>query len=399
MGGDLTGGSTDYDNGAIITNTDSTNLLAVHDTHIPDIIGAAGTKAQRRWVEFFLAELTNDNTRHAYSRATGEFFAWLHDECGLGDGAGDLKAIRSEHVAAYREVLVKLPRPARAKGGIIVDRKRSTPTVKLKLAAIRSLFRYLKEGGILDEDPAASVRAPKHSVQVGKTPVLDGNEAARILDTLTRAIEKKPDDLVALRDRALIALMTFTLARISAAAGMTVGDVKTIGNRRHVELHEKGGKLHVMPCHHELEDYLVAYIDAAKLWDEPSKPLFRATSAEQRKDRGRQERENKWRAKEGLQPLPSEQLTPVLGGDALTRMKAWEMVQRRAKAAGISTAACNHTFRATGLTTFLENGGAIEKARDMAAHASIRTTQLYDRRSKVVRMDDVVLIKLRKDTL
>ena len=168
-------------------------------------------------------------------------------------------------------------------------------------------------------------------------------------------------------------------------------------NARALTLHEKGGKLHVMPCHHELEDYLVAYIDAAKLWDAPLTPLFRATNAEQRKDRGRQKRENRWRAQEGLPPLPPEQLTPVLGDGALTRMKAWETVQRRAKAAGISTAACNHTFRATGLTTFLENGGAIEKARDMAAHASIRTTQLYDRRSKAVKMDDVVLINLRKD--
>lgn len=79
----------------------------------------------------------------------------------------------------------------------------------------------------------------------------------------------------------------------------------------------------------------------------------------------------------------------------LSRVKAWEMVQRRAKAAGIRTKVGNHTFRATGITTFLENGGAIEKAREMAAHASIRTTQLYDRHNKAVKMDDVVLINLR----
>jgi site-specific recombinase XerD len=266
-------------------------------------------------------------------------------------------------------MLTKQPAMVRVKGGAVVEQKRSVPTVKLKLSAIRSLFRYLKEGGVIDEDPAASVRAPKHSVTIGKTAVLEGNEAARILDTLTTAIEKNPDDLVALRDRALIALMTFTLARISAAVGMTVGDVKVIGNRRHVELHEKGGKLHVMPCHHELEDYLVAYIDAAGIAVAPASPLFRAQNNH----------------------------TRTLGEKALNRMKAWEMVQRRARDAGVSTAACNHTFRATGITTFLDNGGAIEKARDMAAHASIRTTQLYDRRNKAVKMDDVVLINLRKE--
>ena len=85
----------------------------------------------------------------------------------------------------------------------------------------------------------------------------------------------------------------------------------------------------------------------------------------------------------------------LLGGRPLSRNKAWEMVQRRAKRAGVTTHATNHTFRATGITTFLENGGELSKVRDMAGHASIRTTQLYDRRSRAVKIDDVVLINPR----
>jgi site-specific recombinase XerD len=123
-----------------------------------------------------------------------------------------------------------------------------------------------------------------------------------------------------------------------------------------------------MPCHHELDDYLMAYIEAADLRQQSTAPLFRAVDSK----------------------------TRTLGSRQLSREKAWEMVQRRARSAGISTAACNHTFRATGITTFLENGGAIEKAREMVAHASIRTTQLYDRRNKAVKLDDVVLINLRR---
>lgn len=276
--------------------------------------------------------------------------------------------VRSEHVATFRGLLAKGHEVTGRDGSLLVS-KQSTATVKLKLSAIRSLFAYLKEGGIIEEDPAASVRAPKQSVTIGKTAVLNGSEAARILDTLTAEIEARPDNLIALRDRALIALMTFTLARVSAAIGMLVGDVKMIGNRRHVDLHEKGGKLHVMPCHHELEDYLLAYMKRAGFEGMTDTPLFRAFDNHTRK----------------------------LGEKALTRMKAWEMVQRRARAAGVTTKASNHTFRATGITTFLENGGAIEKARDMAAHASIRTTQLYDRRNKTVKMDDVVLINLRTE--
>ena len=356
----------------LVTRPLKASGLALADGIVPSIIERAGPKARRRWVEFFTAELTNDNTRAAYALAHAEFFAWLEEVDGLGDGEEDLAAIRTDHVAAYREPLSKTPMTSKGKGGVMIEKKRSVPTIKLKLAALRSLFRYLKEGGVIENDPAASVRAPKHSVNIGKTAVLDGREAAKILDTLSaeitaQATAGKPSDLIAHRDRALIALMTFTLARISAAVGMNVGNIKMIGNRRHVELREKGGKDHVMPCHHELEDYLLAYIEAAGLSSQPNTPLFRAF-------------DNK---------------TRTLGGTALTRMKAWEMVQRRAKAAGVTTEACNHTFRATGITTFLENGGAIEKARDMAAHASIRTTQLYDRRNKAVKMDDVVLINLR----
>ena len=356
--------------GELVKATPVGRGLVLREGLVPDIIMAAGKKAERRWVEFFTAELTNDNTRAAYALALNEFFDWLGEVDGLGDGNEDLLAISTHHVSAYREWLVKSPSLVKGRKGAMVEKTRSVPTVKLKLAAIRSLFRYLHAGSVIEMDPAASVRAPKHSVTIGKTAVLEGTEAAKILDTLTAGIEAKPDDVIALRDRALIGLMTYTLARVSAAVGMKVGDVRMIGNRRHVELHEKGGKHHVMPCHHELEDYLVAYMTGAGTADKPDTPLFRAFDNKTRK----------------------------IGGQALTRMKAWEMVQRRAKAAGVTTDACNHTFRATGITTFLANGGAIEKARDMAAHASIRTTQLYDRRNKAVKMDDVVLINLRKVT-
>ena len=49
----------------------------------------------------------------------------------------------------------------------------------------------------------------------------------------------------------------------------------------------------------------------------------------------------------------------------------------------------NHTFRATGVTAYLKNGGTLEKAAQMANHASTRTTQLYDRCAEVVTLDDV----------
>ncbi len=80
---------------------------------------------------------------------------------------------------------------------------------------------------------------------------------------------------VGLRDRALIGLMVYSFARIGAALAMKVEDVYVQNRRLWVRLHEKGGKRHEMPCHHNLETYLLAYIDGCGLASDPKGPLFR----------------------------------------------------------------------------------------------------------------------------
>jgi integrase/recombinase XerC len=232
---------------------------------------------------------------------------------------------------------------------------RRAPTTKQRLAAIRHLFDWLVIGQIVPVNPAASVRGPAHSVRRGKTPVLAPEEARTLLDSIdgTKA--------AGLRDRALIALMVFSFARIGAAVQMTVADVFVQNRRLWVRLHEKGGKQHEMPCHHALEEYLHAYIDGCELGDEPRGPLFRTIA------RG----------------------TGQLSESPLPQANAFQMVRRRAKAAGIATAIGNHSFRATGITAYLKNGGTLEKAAAMANHASTRTTQLYDRRQDEVTLDEV----------
>ena len=121
-----------------------------------------------------------------------------------------------------------------------------------------------------------------------------------------------------------------------------------------------------MPAHHTLEEYLSAYLEAAGIADKLDSPLFRTI------DRN----------------------SKTLSGRPLPQASAWEMVNRRAKAAGIKTAVCNHTFRGTGITAYLENGGTLERAQAMAVHASPRTTRLYDRRSDRTTLDDVERICL-----
>jgi integrase len=165
-----------------------------------------------------------------------------------------------------------------------------------------------------------------------------------------------------LRDRALIGLMVYSFARIGAATAMKVEDVFTQQRRLWVRLQEKGGKPHAMPCHHNLETYLHAYIEGCGLALDPKGPLFRTVG---RRSGG--------------------QLTKT----ALPSDSAYQMVGRRAAAAGIETRIGNHTFRATGITAYLKNGGTLEKAAAMANHASTRTTQLYDRRRDEMSLDEV----------
>jgi integrase/recombinase XerC len=155
------------------------------------------------------------------------------------------------HIAAYIEQLA---------------RERSAPTVKQRLAAIRHLFDWLVTGQVMRVNPASSVRGPSHSVKRGKTPVLDPSEARALLDSIDATTP------VGLRDRALIGLMVYSFARVGAALAMKVQDVYVQNRRLWVRLHEKVGKRHEMPCHHNLEAYLHAYIDGC---DSPAIPRGR----------------------------------------------------------------------------------------------------------------------------
>jgi site-specific recombinase XerD len=309
-------------------------VTMVGDVVIPAAIARLGDAAARRFLEFFAATIRNANTREAYYRNCSRFLAWCETH-----GIMDLTDVEPLHVAAYIEEL---------------GRGSSKPTVKQHLAAVRMMFNWMVTGGVgLRDNPAAAVRGPAHVVKRGKTPVLTADEARMLLDSI------ETDSVVGLRDRALMAVMTYTFARVSAAVGMNVEDYYRHRNAWWIRLHEKGGKRHEMPAHHVLEAYLGAYLEAAKLKGQRKTPLFRSTRG------GR--------------------LTPR----GMSRIDAFKMIRRRAKAAGLDVDACCHTFRATGITAYMENGGQLEKAQAMAAHESPRTTKLYDRTSDEITIAEV----------
>lgn len=310
-------------------------VALVPASSVPELVNAAGPQASTSFVEFFVSHIRNANTRRAYGRAVGDFLTWCGDA-----GVASIAAVQPLHVAAWTEMLTD---------------SHSAPTAKQRLAAVRMLFDWLVVKQVVPVNPAASVRGPAHSVKRGKTPVLDPAEARTLLDAIDCTT------IIGLRDRALIGLMVYSFARIGAATGMKVEDAYTQSRRLWVRLHEKGGERHEMPCHHNLEEYLHAYIDAAGIADDAKGPLFRTVD----------------RSSKSLSRCP------------LPQANAYAMVQRRAVAAGIVTKIGNHTFRATGITAYLKNGGTLERAATMANHSSTRTTQLYDRRSDEVTLDEV----------
>jgi site-specific recombinase XerD len=307
---------------------------------VPALIADLGAAAGWRYVEFFTANIRNPHTRRAYARACSRFFAWCEHR-GLA-----LRDIRPFDVAAYIEGL---------------QQDHSAPGVKQQLAAVRMMFDWLVVGQVVPSNPASAVRGPKHVVKTGKTPVLEAAEWRTLLDSIPAATLRD------LRDRALIATLTYSFARINAALKMKVDDLTPKGAGWTIRLHEKGGKHHSMPCHHSLAEALHAYINAAGIAEDRKGPLFRTS-----------------RGHNG----------DLLSDQAMTQPDAWRMVRRRAKAAGINAPIGNHTFRATGITTYLSNGGALEHAQEMAAHESPRTTKLYDRTKERLTQDEVERIRL-----
>jgi site-specific recombinase XerD len=307
---------------------------------LPALVIQAGERAGIRFFEFFTANIRNPNTRRAYARAVDEFLVWCS-----AVGVQDLVRITPLHVSTWIELQL---------------RKLSASSVKQRLSALRHLFDWLVVGQIIPLNPAVSVRGPSYVSRTGKTPVLDPSEARQLLDSIDISTP------AGLRDRALIALMVFSFARIGAALGMKVEDVFTQNRRLWIRLLEKGGKQHTMPCHPTLAEYLHAYLVGTGISQDSKGPLFRTIG------RG----------------------TGKLSRTALPQANAHHMVRRRADVAGIATLIGNHTFRATGITAYLKSGGTLESAAAMANHASTRTTQLYDRRSDEIGLSEVERIKV-----
>src|SRR3984893_3679292 len=132
-----------------------------------------------------------------------------------------------------------------------------------------------------------------------------------------------------------------------------------------IRFREKMARRRRFPCHHKLEELLDQYLETSGLRNRPNAPLCPIALGKTRK----------------------------LGNRPATRIDAARMLKSRLKDTGLSDAFSPHSFRATGITNFLENGGTLEVAQRIAGHADSRTTKLYDRRGQKVLLEDMERIR------
>ncbi|MBS1701765.1 MAG: tyrosine-type recombinase/integrase [Armatimonadetes bacterium] len=314
----------------------SEQRLAKQDTNLPALLAPLGQTAVLSFQTLFAAKISNSNTRDAYLRDVRRFFLWCSDQ-GIA-----IASIDAMTMATYRETL---------------ERDVGLTSVKRHFSALRRLFGTWVETGVIEANPAREVETKRISRTVGKTPALEVDDVRLLFQSL------RTNSLVGLRDRALIGVLAYTFARISAVCNLRARDYFSVGRTTMLRLLEKGGQEREIPCNHQLEQFLDEFVAASK--PEPSDFLFASAI-------GR---------------------TGALSKLQLGRQDAWAMIQRRIRDAGVVGHYCNHSFRATGITRFLENGGSPERAQRIAGHADIRTTMLYDRRCHQATLTDLELVR------
>jgi integrase/recombinase XerD len=309
----------------------------------PAIIADAGPNARFAWEEFFQGEIANAHTRKNYNHAVRKFLTWAETRNVA------LLDITPGMVGTYFQELTV-----------------AIPTKKLHLAALRKFFDRLVNRHAVYINPAATVRTERYSISEGKTPEIPRKQAEVLIMSIeTTYVDKseiKPD-LVGLRDLAILAVLPYTAARVSAVAKLTFRSLRHDGTQYALRFLEKGGKSRDIPVRSDLQKIVLAYVQAAGITDGP---LFRSAAGK----------------------------TGNLTANAMTGIDICRMMKRRLKAAGLPDEFSPHSFRVTTVTDLLEQNTALEDVQYLAGHADPRTTRLYDRRRRKVTRNIVERISI-----
>ena len=204
------------------------------------------------------------------------------------------------------------------------------------------------------------MRGPRLSVVEGRTPEITVRQARTLLASIA------VDSAVGLRDRAAVAALIYTAARIGAVARLRRRDFYHDGEQWMLHFTDKGGKSREIPARHDLARMLREYADASDIGEPDDAPLFRTAD-------GRTGRLT---------------ANPATAGD-LARM-----VKRRMRDAGLPKRLSPHSFRVATITDLLEQGVPLGDVQHLAGHADPRTTRLYDRRDRKVSRNTVERISV-----
>lgn len=298
------------------------------DSCMPATIEGHGPAARFAWEEFFHGEIRNAYTRRNYLHAVRRFLAWTESR-GI-----DLPCIAPAHVGAYLD-----------------ESTTSAPTKKLHLAALRAFFDRLVLRHVVVLNPAQSVRGPKHATVEGRTPEIGPAQIRQLLGSMTSC------DVVAVRDRALIATLVYTAARVGAVVRLRLRYLHRDEATWSIRFQEKGGKQREIPVRDDLRHLLSDYLTLARAATWPADaPLFRSAVGK----------------------------TKVLTDRPLTPGDACRMLKRRLRRAGLPSRLSPHSFRVAVITDLLQHGASLEDVQNLAGHADPRTTRLYDRRQRLV---------------
>ncbi len=300
----------------------------------PAIVKAAGKSAEFAWEEFFQAEIANAHTRKNYMHAVRQFLAWV-EERNL-----ELPRVAPGDVGEYLQHL-----------------ELAIPTKKLHLAALRRFFDRLVNRHVCVINPAATVKAERHSVVEGKTPDIGTAPARALLKSIAVS------DPVGLRDRAVLAVLAYTAARVGAVAKLTMKNLVSDGSQYTLRFAEKGGKSREIPVRHDLEQFLFAYVQAANITEGPR---FRTANRKSK----------------------------TLTRNPMTGIDICRMMKRHLKSAGLPGHFSPHSLRVTTVTDLLEQNVPLEDVQYLAGHADPRTTRIYDRRRRKVTRNIVERISI-----
>lgn len=304
------------------------------DDSMTPVLYSPDLKAAKRFWEFFMGVSKNHNTRMAYKRATYRFADWCEQY------ALELSDIEPVHIEAYTQQMEATHAPA---------------SIKQHMSALKKLFDFFITGQIVTFNPVDAVARPVERITRGKTDILEPTQMKHLFKSI------KLNNVVDYRDRAVIAIMAYSFARVSAVCAMNRESYRTSGTRSKFILTEKGGRINEVPAHHTAQEFVDAYIDNSACEFTNTSALFRTIDPK----------------------------TKALTETRLSRGTVWSMVKRRCANAGLPYYITNHSFRGTGITTYMLNGGNLEAAADIAGHANPSTTKLYDRSGDKATLDEI----------